>query len=307
MDAFEKYKTLKDLPVVTWVKTPKAGVSLKGVIQFVHGMCERKERYEPIIEYFTNRGFICVIPDLRGHGENVEYIKDLGYFGEEACSLLVEDVHAVNVFIQNNYVDLPRVLVAHSMGSIIARAYLKKHDKDVDFVFLSGAPANNFSKYTGTILTEIEALFFDATESTPFVDKIFYSTLEKRFGTEGKNSWLCTDKDQVKKYNDDEKCNFTFKINGYNTLFKLLISIYSKRGWAVNNSQLPIYYIVGSDDVCVGGKKALNKEAQIMRKVGYNKVHCKMFEGMRHEIFNEPDHEKVFAYMLEKLNKYNIY
>lgn len=306
MDVFEKYKKLEDLPVVTVVKEPAQGIVRKGVIQIVHGMCEHKERYKAFINYFADRGFVCVINDLRGHGENVEYLIDLGYFGEEGEKLLVDDVRAVNAFIHNNFPDLPIILVGHSMGSIISRAYLKEYDKDVDFVFLSGAPANNASKYFGIVLTEILELFFEGTESTPLVDKLFYINFKKK-DAEGKNSWLCTDQEVVRKYNNDEKCNFTFKINGYNTLFKLMRKIYSKRGWSVKNPNLPIFYIVGSEDVCVGGEKFLKDEALLMTKVGYKNVKCKMFSGMRHEIFNEPGHLQVWGYILEKLNKYNIH
>ena len=76
MSEYEKYKTLDDLPIVTKVWMPDATAVRKGVIQFVHGMCEMKERYDKIMTVFNNLGYICVISDLRGHGENVEFLKD---------------------------------------------------------------------------------------------------------------------------------------------------------------------------------------------------------------------------------------
>ena len=54
MSEYEKYKTLDDLPIVTKVWMPDATAVRKGVIQFVHGMCEMKERYDKIMTVFNN-------------------------------------------------------------------------------------------------------------------------------------------------------------------------------------------------------------------------------------------------------------
>lgn len=301
MDIYEKYKKLEDLPVKTIVKEPESMAKARGVIQFVHGMCEHKNRYYQMADYFCKQGFVCVLSDLRGHGENVEYLKDLGYFGENGADLLVEDVHGINAFIHNNYPDLKVILVAHSLGSIISRAYLKKYDLDVDFVFFSGAPSDSLGKYPGLLLAEIFSIIFDEKDNSKIIDRMFYKRLEKKFEQEGKNSWICSDKDVVEKYNDDESCQFTFTINGYNALFRLMCRIYSTKKWAVKNDQLPIYFVVGSEDVCVGSEELLKKQAMLLKKVGYKNVTYKIFEGMRHEVFNETNHEKVWEYMLKKL------
>lgn len=38
----------------------------KGIIQFVHGMNEHKERFYPFMEKMTQRGYITLIHDNRG-------------------------------------------------------------------------------------------------------------------------------------------------------------------------------------------------------------------------------------------------
>ena len=43
----------------------------KAVVQFVHGMCEHKERYVPFMEYLASMGYACVIHDNRGHGKTL--------------------------------------------------------------------------------------------------------------------------------------------------------------------------------------------------------------------------------------------
>ena len=50
---------------------PPEGVKPVGIIEFVHGMCEKRQRYEKTMEYFNQKGFICAIADMKGHGENI--------------------------------------------------------------------------------------------------------------------------------------------------------------------------------------------------------------------------------------------
>ena len=38
-------------------------------LQIVHGMSEHKERYYPFMEYLAEKGFACIINDVRGHGK----------------------------------------------------------------------------------------------------------------------------------------------------------------------------------------------------------------------------------------------
>lgn len=302
-DLYEIYTKIEKLPVKTVVKKPYFARNLRGVMHFVHGMCEHKERYYDMMEYFNKEGFICVISDMRGHGENAPYLKDLGYFGDNGDEKLIEDIHAINVFIHNNYPDLPIIMVSHSMGSLITRAYMKKYDKDIDFVFMSGAPSNNIMKYPGIVLAEILALIFSEEDVSRLLDKAFKANL-KGYENEEKNAWICSNSAVVKKFNEDELCNFSFTINGYKTLCTLMRRVYSKKNWSVKNPNIPICFIVGSDDKVVGGEKKLKEQVDFLKKIGYKKVKSHVFEGMRHEVFNEIKKEKVWKYMLEKIDRY---
>ena len=222
MNYYEKYKKLEDLPIVTKTVLPAAGVVRRGVIQFVHGMCEIKERYDKIVKYFANQGFVCVISDLRGHGENVEFDKDLGYFGDDGANLLVEDIHAVNVFIKNNYPDLPITLIGFSMGSLISRAFAKKYDDDIDALVLLGSPSYRRLSIFGGWLIEFLTLFMDDHETNKFIAKLSMGCYMKKYAHEGiRNSWICSDMNVVEKFNSTPKCGFVFTINGFHALCKL--------------------------------------------------------------------------------------
>ena len=302
MNDYEKYQKIDDLPIVTKVVLPEAGAVRKGVIQFVHGMCEMKERYERTIDFFVGQGYICVISDLRGHGENVEFDKDLGYFGDDAVNLLVEDIHAVNIFIKNNYPDLPITIISHSMGSLIARAFTKKYDDDIDALIMCGSPSARKLSFLVVCIIELFTLFKDEHETNSFINKLIVGSYHKKFESEGiKNSWICSDMGVVEEYNYNSKCGFMFTLNGLLTLCKLQRVVYSKRNWELKNKRLTVAFLSGTDDPCLVDNEAFEKSVDVMRKVGYRNVTSKLYEGMRHEIFNEPDYIKVCEDILQIL------
>lgn len=299
---YEKYKKLEDLPIVTKAYLPDENMVRKGVIQFVHGMCEMKERYEKTIKFFTDRGFICVISDLRGHGENVQFEKDLGYIGDDGANLLVEDIHAVTIFIKNNYPDLPITLFGHSMGSLIVRAYAKKYDGDIDFLIVAGCPAVRRLRYLGKCVIELVSVFRDDHDVDRYVNNLMVGSYNKKFAGENvANSWICSDNKVIEEYNNNPKCGFMFTLNGHRALCELQIMVYSKRNWKMENKGLKILFISGEDDPCLISRDVFEKSVDVMRKAGYKNVETKIYKGMRHEILNEPGHTEVWEDILKRL------
>ena len=299
---YEKYTKIEDLPIVTKVYHPDENTARKGAIQFVHGMCETKERYQRVIKYFTDRGFVCVISDSRGHGENVEFEKDLGYIGDDGANLLVEDVHAVTIFIKNIYPDLPITLLGHSMGSLLVRAYVKKYDNDIDFLVVMGSPSIRFFRHFGLGFIEFVSLFKDEHEKDSFINHFMVGSYSKKFASENvPNSWICSDMKVVEAYNNMPKCGFMFTLNGHKTLCKLQIMVYSKKNWKMNNKNLRIFFVSGEDDPCMISEEVFDKSVNVMRKVGYKKVESKLYKGMRHEILNEQGYIEVLEDILKRL------
>ena len=97
------------------------------LVQLVHGMSEYKERYLPFMEYLADRGISCIIHDHRGHGQSVRQEGELGYTYGAGGASLVQDTRLVTAYLRKKRgKELPLVLIGHSMGSLVTRAYLKK-------------------------------------------------------------------------------------------------------------------------------------------------------------------------------------
>lgn len=303
VNEYEIYKTLEDLPVKTLCFKPEKAVVVKGVIQILHGMCEYKERYIDFIKYMNDNGYICVINDMLGHGENVSFFKELGYFGEDGAKKVIDSSHAVTVYIRNNFPDLPLILFGHSMGSLIARAILKRYDDDYDKVILSGSPSNRFGKRFGLAFTDILSLILDEKKTNRLLDAMVMGSYYMRYRDEKlKNSWICTDVDVVNKFNENMYSNFTFTINGYYTLLTIMCDVYSKKNWKMKNRRMPIIFMSGKGDPCMVNEKSFYKSVGFLRDLGYRHVQAELYDDMRHEILNEKDKMKVYKDIVEWLD-----
>lgn len=286
----------------TTITFPPEGIEPLGIIEFVHGMCETRKRYKKTLQYFSNCGFICAISDIKGHGENILTTDDLGYFGHEGYKGLVEDVHQFTMFLKREYPNLPLIIVGHSMGSLIVRAYLKKFSNEVNAVVLSGSPSDNQLAGFGKRLIRFMALFRGWNYRSPMIEKMVNGLFEKPFMKEGiVNAWICSDRDVVEEYNKDPLCGVTFTLNGYYALFSLIQTVYSKLGWSKKNRDLPVMFVSGENDPCRQGDKAFKKAVLHFKHCGFPNTFSKVYKGMRHEVFNEKNASEVYEDILKFL------
>ena len=95
-------------------------------------------------------------------------------------------------------------------------------------------------------------------------------------------------------YGDDPACGFVFTLNGFEALFQLMNIVYSGRGWKVEDKELPIWFISGGDDPCMISRSKLIDALSVLQLAGYEDVTYRIYDGMRHEILNETDRQRVF-------------
>ena len=65
------------------------------------------------------------------------------------------------------------------------------------------------------------------------------------------------------------------------------------------------HFIAGSDDPCITDAEMFGKAAEMMVKAGYRKVTSHLYEGMRHEILNETEKDKVWNDVLRFIEENN--
>lgn len=287
-EIFSEISRADGLKLEVLVTEPPEGRGLRGILQISHGMCEHKERYLDFMEYISSLGFACLIHDHRGHGASVRAEGDLGYMYGGGAAALLADLHQLTGTARERWPGLPVVLFGHSMGSLAARCYAKRWDNELHELILCGPPGKNPAVGIGKLLAHTEKLFRGGRHASRLLQGLSFGTYAKKFAKEGSSfAWICADPETVAAYEKDPGCGFVFTDDGFLTLFELMEDTYSLKGWRCSKPDLPVLFIGGADDPCIGGVRKFRQELECLRLAGYRNVKGKLYPGLRHEILNE--------------------
>lgn len=295
----EKIKSEKDsLELELCITLPEDAP--KAIIQFSHGMAEHKERYLDFMNFLSSKGYICVIHDHRGHGASVKSKDDLGYFYSENINYIVDDLYQVTKFIKEKYPNLKVYLFSHSMGTLVARNYLKKYDGEIEKLVLCGPPTENKFSGFGVFMAKTMRPFYSKNKPNKVLNKMTFKSYNKNLKLE--NEWICANPETVKKYNEDELCGNVFTTNGFINLYKLMKNAFTKSGWVMKNPELKIFVIAGKNDPVIQNERKFEQLVKFLNERGYKNTSSKLYENMRHEILNETENSKVYNDVLDFFN-----
>ena len=269
------------------------------VLQIIHGMCDHISRYGTFAEYLNGFGVLVCGEDHIGHGFTAEP-KDYGYFGKkDGWEHVVEDIHTLRGMMQQEYPGVPYVMMGHSMGSFLIRAYLEKHQEGLAAAIIMGTAGKNPAAGAGLAMTKIIRKFKgDYYQSAMLTNTAFGSYLKRIPDAKSSYDWLTHDRAIVDAYEADPMCGFTFTTSGYQELMELVIHINTPEWYASISKDLPILVVAGSEDP-VGAYGAGPKEVADGLKAKGCKAELKLYDGMRHEILNEIGKEEVMADLKE--------
>lgn len=296
---------LADIFARCWAPSEEDPVA---IVQIAHGMAEHGERYEDFAKYLCSKGFAVIADDHIGHGKSVKSNSDLGYFGEsDGWDAFVEDEKAITDMICKEYPDTPVIFFGHSMGSFIAREYLRRYGDNERIAggVICGTSGKNPASAIAINLAGGIAKAKGSRHRSEFINKMAFGAYNKRCEGETAFDWLSTDKEQVKKYLDDDFCGFLFTAAGYRDLFTILTVVSGKSWYERMPKDLPLLVISGEDDPVGNYGKGIKQVYNDLKLAGSKDVTLKLYAGMRHEILNERKKETVYediaAWMLGKL------
>ncbi|MBQ1303019.1 MAG: lysophospholipase [Firmicutes bacterium] len=261
----------------------------KGIVQICHGMVEHKERYENFVKYLAEQGYHAYIHDMRGHGASIRSKEDLGYFYKGDPLNCITDLKTINDYLHETYPELPVYLFGHSMGSLEVRTYCKKYDDTISGLIVCGSPSYNSATPLGHLMVKAIGLVRGKRFRSKMLNNIALGSYNEPFLQEGPSpsNWLSVNRENVADYDRDPLCGYIFTINGFNVLMTLMKEVYTEKGWACKNPDLPVLFISGEDDPCRAGDKGFAHAVDSMKKAGYANVDSKLYPGLRHEILRE--------------------
>ena len=273
----------------------------RGIFYIHHGMAEHIDRYNYFAEQLNSKGYHVVGHNHLGHGNNKE--NGEGVFAEsEGWNKVCEEACMVNDYFCNLYPDIPSYLFGHSMGAFITISSLRRI-KNLKGIFLTGTflPSKG-QLFFMKILLYIERIVFRINEGSR-IHKINFQRLNSVFKNPRTDfDWLAKDINVVEKYIDDPNCGF----NCSNSLWLDFVyggELVLKDETFLNiDNDVKVFLAGGADDPCIVNGGGIDGLYDHLQKK-FNNVFIKKFDGMRHEIQNEPSKNELLTSMERFINK----
>ena len=268
------------------------------IMQIVHGMAEYIDRYDEFANYMADRGILVVGDDHLGHGQSVKPGELYGYFcKEDAPTVLVRDEHRLKKMMQKQYEGVPYLILGHSMGSFITRNYLLKYGAGIDGAVIvgTGMPAKP-GLLVGIAMSKIQGLLFGEEHVATLINVLTFGAYNKRIKSPKSSfDWISRSEDNLRKYVEDPLCGFTFTVNGFRTLFQLILSLQDKERLKKMPANLPVFFLSGAEDPVGNYGKSVKQVYQSFKEIGMENVRMKLYPKDRHELLNEVDKEDIYG------------
>lgn len=278
----------------------------RATILILHGMQEHSGRYREIAEYLSQVGYVVLCYDHLGHGKTATSAVEMGYFQRtKPLEQLVKDALEMELFLEREYPDLPRILLGHSMGSFIGRCLLQEESKRFNAAVIVGTGQKTAGAGLFKLLLSVLNMIAPKSKSK-VINSVFSGMNNVKFKKEAENdgtNWLSLSKTNRKAFQADELNGVPFSNNGFHTLLSLNIRA-TERNWAKNISRtFPMFFVSGGDDPIGDFGKAIENTVEEMEQDGFKSVDMKLYPEMRHEILNEDIRETVYGDIVEWLKK----
>ena len=295
---YRSHDGMSQIHALLWLPRKGAIVAPRAIVQLVHGLAEHIDRYDDFACFLAGCGYVVCANDHIGHGKSVSEASQRGCLPlEDGAHVMLEDVHELRKLIAGRYAQqTPYFLFGHSMGSFIVRVYLSRHAEGLAGAIICGtAQQPALVSAGGQRLACMIARTKGVDYRSGFLHKMGAGSYSKAIdNARTPFDWLSTDPAVVDAYIADEACGFMFSAGGYAALTSLTGEMVSKDCVSLIPRNLPLFFIAGADDPVGACGKGVRAAVEQLRQAGVEHLECKLYDGMRHEILNEPDHARVY-------------
>lgn len=282
-----------------WEPTGTAKVAPKAIVQIVHGMAEHIQRYDDFARYLVSCGFIVCASDHIGHGKSITEKSEWGCLpAQDGMDILIEDVHELRKTVAARFSrKTPYFIFGHSMGSMVVRMYVTRYAEGLTGAILSGTSQQS-ALFTGVgrILARRIAASKGESHKSDFLHRMGAGAFAK--GVENARTefdWMSTDDAVIDAFIADESCGARFSAGGYSTVAEVAGAVTKQSNVAKVDKDLPLLFVAGTLDPVGNNGKGVTAAAEALTSAGVKRVDTILYEGMRHEVLNEPGHEQVYA------------
>jgi acylglycerol lipase len=250
----------------------------KALLTLVHGLGEHTGRYLHVGKSMTDAGYALVGFDLRGHGKSGGA---RGHF--PSLSAIMQDIRQFSKFLVQRYPDIPHFLYGHSLGGLLSLAYALQYPAGLNGVIITGAALRSSLQEQKNKIAMVN-LLGSLLPNITVPSGLDATTISR-------------DADVVKKYTTDPLVHDKTTLGLGKAALKAIEQCFAH----AKDFTLPLLIMHGADDKLTypSGSKDFAKLAA----PGHD-VTLKLWDGLYHEIHNEPEKAAVFKLMTEWIEKH---
>ncbi|MFI9505440.1 lysophospholipase [Nocardia sp. NPDC052566] len=245
----------------------------RGVIVLVHGVAEHSGRYVHVGKRLADSGFAVYALDHIGHGKSAGGKANIGSMDGAA-----DNVAAMLDIATREHPDVPRFLLGHSMGSLIVLYLATREPIAVDGIVLSAPPLDI------PVGNPVQKLF------APLISRIAPNLGVLQLDS----SQISRDPAVVRAY-DNDPLVYRGKLparTGYEILHAT--ELVKRR---LGKLTAPLLVLHGTADAIA----APSSSDLIERGAAAQDLTVLRYDGLYHEVFNEPEQDKVLTDVVQWL------
>lgn len=236
----------------------------EAVVVVVHGLAEHCGRYNDVAAQLNRMNYTVYRFDHRGHGISGG---ERGYV--DNFQDLIEDADAVVALAASENPGVPIFMLGHSMGGFITAAYA----------------INYPDKLAGQILSGAAVILQPAMEPLKELD---FNAMARQMVPNSLSAQICRDPQVVRAYDEDPLVLKEFA-------FKLVGEVFIKGAlWLMESMpayRYPCLILHGGADQIVTPEAS----RYMHNHIGADDKTLRIYDGLYHEILNEPEKERVIA------------
>ena len=251
----------------------------KALLSLIHGLGEHTGRYLHVGKSMTDAGYALVGFDLRGHGKSGGA---RGHF--PSLNTVMQDMRQFSKFLVQRYPDIPHFLYGHSLGGLLSLAYALQYPAGLNGVIVTGAALRSSLQEQKNKIAMVN-LLGSVLPSITVPSGLDATTISR-------------DADVVQKYINDPLVHDKTSLGLGKAALKAIEQCFTH----AKEFAPPLLIMHGSVDKLTypSGSEDFAKLATETNK----DVTLKLWDGLYHEIHNEPEKAEVFKVMIEWIEKH---
>ena len=263
----------------------------RGVVLVLHGASEHGGRYDRFASVLVGEGWAVYAIDHRGHGLTSR-ATGRGIMGPRGAEGLLDDIDELRRLAVAEHGDVPVVVFGHSMGSLIALAYVERSGDGLLGCVLSGSPgvAEGAADMAAMVRQMADGGMADTTLEALSPFNAAFEPARTPY------DWLSRDEAEVDAYIADPDCGDDLPFT-YGFLAEIMeLSAAAGEGDAIATipTQLPFLLVSGERDAASNFGANVQVLEQRLRETGHD-VTARSYPDARHEVLNETNRDEVHA------------